>query len=231
MLVIFYVLLLPVVVILVGTWAFRYQPRRLELFQRADLAAGRRPIVRLREVAVTGRDLVDLVLEDRGARPQQFVVNASTMAIATLRRWHDGRARLHLIVPAGRNIVRLRRDDGHEALTLRRVGEGYESRVWRAAAVTAPRIQNRPIPTKKIAGTSFQLAVITRNATTPHTTQETPTASRNTGELGRRPTWPGVSSRPVERRPRAGCAGRPRRLRDWAMRVDPSAASSSRSHG
>jgi len=123
MLLIVYVLLLPVVVIVVGTWAFRYQLRVLELFQRADAAAGRLPTVRLREVVVTGRDLVDLVFEDlRGARHRRFVVNAPAMAIATLRRWHDGRARLHLIVPAGRNIVRLRRDDGHEALTLRLVG-------------------------------------------------------------------------------------------------------------
>ena len=123
MLLIVYVLLLPVVVIVVGTWAWRYQLTVLELFQHADAAADRLPVVRLREVAVSGRDLVALVLEDvGGASPQQFVVNAPAMALATLRRWHDGRARLHLIVPAGRNVLRLRHDDGHEALTLRLAG-------------------------------------------------------------------------------------------------------------
>jgi hypothetical protein len=123
MLLIVYVLLLPVVVILVGTWAWRYQLQILELFQRAHEATAQLPVVRLREVAVTHGEQVDLVLEDlQGASRQQLAVDAPASALATLQRWHDGRARLHLIIPAGRNIVRLRRHDGHEALTLHRVG-------------------------------------------------------------------------------------------------------------
>ncbi|HEY6318788.1 MAG TPA: hypothetical protein VI462_12995 [Acidimicrobiia bacterium] len=118
-----FVLLVPVIVILVGTWAWRYQLRVLDLFHRAAERDEYVPVVCLREVAVTDGDEVDLVVEHLPSADQErFAVDAHGMALATLRRWHDGRARLLLIVPAGRNIVRLRRRDGHEALTLRRVG-------------------------------------------------------------------------------------------------------------
>jgi len=118
-----FVLLVPVIVILVGTWAWRYQLRILELFRRAADHRSDVPVVCVEEVAVTAGDEVDLVVEHvRSADRERFAVDAPAMALATLRRWHDGQARLLLIVPAGRNIVRLRRRDGHEALTLRRVG-------------------------------------------------------------------------------------------------------------
>jgi len=118
-----FVLLVPVIVIVVGTWAWRYQLRVLDLFQRAAERAADLPVVCLQEVAVTDHDRVDLVVEDVGsAAREHFEVDAPAGALATLRRWHDGRARLLVIVPAGRNIVRFRRRDGHEALTLRRVG-------------------------------------------------------------------------------------------------------------
>ena len=118
-----FVLLVPVIVILVGTWAWRYQLRILELFRRAADHRSDVPVVCVEEVAVTAGDEVDLVVEHvRSADRERFAVDAPAMALATLRRWHDGRARLLLIVPAGRNIVRLRRRDGGEALTLRRVG-------------------------------------------------------------------------------------------------------------
>jgi hypothetical protein len=118
-----FVLLVPVVVILVGSWAWRYQLRILDLFQRAADQRSDVPVVCVEDIAVTEGDEVDLVVEHvRSADRERFAVNAPAIALATLRRWHDGRARLLLIVPAGRNIVRLRRRDGGEALTLRRVG-------------------------------------------------------------------------------------------------------------
>ena len=118
-----FVLLVPVIVIVVGTWAWRYQLRVLDLFHRAAAQRDHVPVVCVREVASTKGDEVDLVVEHvPSAYRERFAVDAPAMALATLRRWHDGRARLLLFVPAGRNIVRLRRRDGHEALTLRRVG-------------------------------------------------------------------------------------------------------------
>jgi len=118
-----FLLLIPVIVIVVGTWAWRYHVRLLHLLQSAaDDRAGLRE-VRLAEVAVTDRDRVDLLVEDVArARQERYAVavDEPSVALATLQRWHHGRARLRLIVPAGRNVVRLRRRDGLEALTLRR---------------------------------------------------------------------------------------------------------------
>ena len=126
MVLIVFVLLLPVVVILAGTWAWRYQLRVLALFQRAADDETRLPEVRLTDVTITDADRVDLVLEHpNDASSERFAVaiDVPSLALSTLRRWHDGRARLLLIVPAGRNIVRLRRLDGLEALTLRRFAD------------------------------------------------------------------------------------------------------------
>lgn len=117
-----FILLLPAIVIVAGTWAWRYQLRVLDLLHRAADRDADVPVVCLREIEVTDHDEVDLVVEHlRSADRERFAVDAPAVALATLRRWHDNRARLLLIVPAGRNIVRLRRRDGHEALTLRRV--------------------------------------------------------------------------------------------------------------
>ena len=78
------------------------------------------------EVAVTDGDRVDLVVEHpKDASCERFAVaiDVPSLALSTLRRWHDGGARLLLIVPPGSNLVRFRRLDTVEALTLHRFAD------------------------------------------------------------------------------------------------------------
>ena len=82
MVLIVFVLLLPVVVILAGTWAWRYQLRVLALFQRAADDETRLPEVRLTDVTITDADRVDLVLE----HPNNASSSGSRWR-STCRRW------------------------------------------------------------------------------------------------------------------------------------------------
>jgi len=119
-----FLILLPAVVVLTATWAWRYQLRVLSLLRGSDRRLDAHPTVRLANVAVTDHDRVALEVEHPGVeRHEQFAValDIPSVAYSTLRAWHDGRAPLILIVPEGRNIVRFRCDDPPETLTLRRV--------------------------------------------------------------------------------------------------------------
>jgi hypothetical protein len=119
-----FLLLLPAVIVVTATWAWRYQLRVLSLLQRADHRFDTYPKVRLAGVAITDHDRVALEVEHPGASGlEQFAValDVPSVALSTLQAWHDGRAPLILIVPAGRNIVRFRCEDPPETLTLRRV--------------------------------------------------------------------------------------------------------------
>ncbi len=119
-----FLILLPAVVVLTATWAWRYQLRVLSLLRGSDRRLDTHPTVRLANVAVTDHDRVALEVEHPGVdRREQFAValDVPSLAYSTLQAWHDGRAPLILIVPEGRNIVRFRCDDPPETLTLRRV--------------------------------------------------------------------------------------------------------------
>jgi hypothetical protein len=119
-----WVLLLPAVIVVTATWAWRYQLRVLRLLQRADHRLDSQPRVRLASVAVTDHDRVDLEVEhpgEQGVEQIAVALDVPSVALSTLRAWHDGQAALILIVPAGRNIVRFRCVDPPETLTLRRV--------------------------------------------------------------------------------------------------------------
>jgi hypothetical protein len=119
-----WVLLLPAVIVITATWAWRYQLRVLRLLQRAEHRFDDQPTVRLASVAVTDHDRVALEVEhpgEQGVEQIAVALDVPSVALSTLRAWHDGQAALILIVPAGRNIVRFRCDDPPETLTLRRV--------------------------------------------------------------------------------------------------------------
>ena len=117
-----FLLLLPAVIVLAGSWAWRYMERL-----RAALSAPRRqdhPTVRLDDVAVTATDQVTLLIEhpdQHRIEPISVALDVPSVTLSTLRAWHDAHARLLLIVPPETNIVRLRRVDRQEAVTLRRV--------------------------------------------------------------------------------------------------------------
>jgi hypothetical protein len=119
-----FLLLLPAVVVVTGTWAWRYQLRVLSLLRGSERRLDALPTVRLADVLITDRDRVALEVEHPGVeRREQFAValDVPSVALTTLQAWHDGRAPLILIVPEGRNIIRFRCDDPPETLTLRRV--------------------------------------------------------------------------------------------------------------
>ena len=124
---IIWALLLPAVIVVTATWAWRYQLRVLRLLQRADHRFDHQPTVRLASVAVTDHDRVALEVEHPGGEGGEVMeqiavaLDVPSLALSTLRAWHDGQAALILIVPAGRNIVRFRCEDPPETLTLRRV--------------------------------------------------------------------------------------------------------------
>jgi hypothetical protein len=118
-----FVLLLPIVVILVGTWAWHYQLRVLDLLtspRRRDHLTE----VWLARVAVTGVERAELLVarpEEQGSEQIAVALDIPSPAMATLQEWHDDRSRLLLIAPPGRNIVRFRCLDKPGTLTLRRV--------------------------------------------------------------------------------------------------------------
>ena len=117
-----YLLLLPAVIVLAASWAWRYQERLRMVLSRPR---GRQhPTVRIDDVSVTAADRVTLLVEhpdQHRLEPISVALDVPSVALSTLRSWHDADARLLLIVPPETNIVRLRRVDRHEALTLRRV--------------------------------------------------------------------------------------------------------------
>jgi hypothetical protein len=117
-----FLLLLPAVIVLAGSWAWRYLERL-----RGALSAPRRhdhPMVRLDDVSVTAADQVTLLIEhpdQHRIEPISVALDVPSITLSTLQAWHDAHARLLLIVPPETNIVRLRRVDRQEAVTLRRV--------------------------------------------------------------------------------------------------------------
>ena len=119
-----FLLLLPAVIVVTATWAWRYQLRVLSLLRGSERrfdAHPRSAWPACRSPTATGSMLE---VEHPGVeRLEQFAValDVPSMALATLQAWHDGRALLVLIVPEGRNIVRFHCDDPPETLTLRRV--------------------------------------------------------------------------------------------------------------
>ena len=120
-----FVILLPAVVVITATWAWRYQMRVLTLLHTADRRRRDFPEVRLAGVDVTDDDRVDLDVEHAGEPClERFSValDVPSVALSTLQDWRDAGARLVLVVPAGRNIVRFRCvDPPKTTLTLRRV--------------------------------------------------------------------------------------------------------------
>jgi len=119
-----WVLLLPAVIVVTATWAWRYQIRVLGLLHRAQRRLDRQPTVRLAGVEVTDHDRVALEVEhggEQGVEQIAVALDVPSVAFSTLRAWHDGGNPLILIVPSGRNIVRFRCDDPPQTLTLRRV--------------------------------------------------------------------------------------------------------------
>ncbi len=120
-----FLILLPAVVVLTATWAWRYQLRSLDLVGSRDPDTVKWAEVRLQSLAVTDAERVALTLErrDEGARRDVMLVavDEPSAALSTLRAWHDAQEPLVVIYPAGRRIVRFRSVDTAESLTLRRV--------------------------------------------------------------------------------------------------------------
>jgi hypothetical protein len=120
-----FLILLPAVVIITATWAWRYQVRSLQLLRGRDPGTVDWAEARLGRVELTERDCAALTLEpvdNDGLRVEMLVaVDVPSPALTTLQAWHDAQVLLYVIIPAGRRIVRFRSVTTAEALTLRRV--------------------------------------------------------------------------------------------------------------
>lgn len=112
-----FVLLLPVIVIVAGTWAWRYQQTALSLTHRPDRDGGN---VALTDVSLPQPTVARLTCESPTHRLETHLVALeSGPTLATLQAWVRDRTPLFETLDDGHlELVRL---DGPGAVTLRRL--------------------------------------------------------------------------------------------------------------